>query len=112
MATWSDLQAMREQGLRPSLPVVVTTDGKRPAWLLANEGCLVIRHAPGEPFRAELLDGLEVWLFLGSCDRAQAVIRAMNAKGVRPSRLAAWCPCAQAFDAAPVPCAVAQEWAA
>lgn len=112
MAKWADLQAMREQGLRPSLPVMITTDGKPPAQLLREDGMLVIEHKPGELFPVELLDGLRVLLFLGSCDRAQAVVRAMLNKHVKPTDLRAWCPCFQCLDIAPVHCAVAWEWAA
>jgi hypothetical protein len=110
--SWDTLQQLRKKGLKPSLPVVVTTDGKRPAWLLESIGCLVVKHESGQAFPVKLLDGLQVWLFLGNCDRAQAVVRAMKAKGVVPSQLRAWCPCAGAMDSMPVNCDVAREWAA
>lgn len=112
MATWADLREMREQGLRPSLPVIVTVDGKRPAGVLAEQGCLVIRHKPGEVFHVELLAGLRVWLFLGSCDRAQAVLAAMKSKAVHIAELRAWCPCEQRLDPAPTGCELAREWRA
>lgn len=112
MATWADLRALRDQGLKPSLPVVITVDGKRPAWVLETLGCLVIKHEPGEVFHAELLDGLRVWLFLGNCDRAQSVVKAMKAKSVQPAQLSAWCPCRQALESSPVGCVISQAWAA
>jgi hypothetical protein len=110
MNTWADLREIRRQGMRPSLPVVVTTDGQRPTWLLAEEGCLVIRHNAGETFHVELLDGLRVWLFIGNCDRASAVVSLMGAKGIRPSELGSWCPCMGRMDFQPVHCEVAKSW--
>ena len=110
MNTWADLRKIRAAGLKPSLPIVVTVDGSRPAGLLAEEGCLVIRHSPGEPFHVELLEGLRVWLFLGSCDRAQSVVKMCAAKGCRPSELGSWCVCTRRMDWQPVRCEVAAEW--
>jgi len=110
MNTWADLRAIRQQGLKPSLPVVVTTDGKRPASLLAEEGCLVVKHQPGEQFPAELLEGLRVWLFVGNCDRSQRVQMLMASKGVKPAEFNAWCECSKRFDSSPVCCKVAHEW--
>jgi hypothetical protein len=86
------------------------TDDGRPSRLLAEEGCMVILHKPGENFPVELLDGLRVWLFLRSCDRAQMVVRAMNHRGVQPVGVAAWCECSQRFDDQPVCCEVAKSW--
>lgn len=108
---WADLRLMREQGLKPSLPVIVTTRMDRLARTFADGGCGVIEHKPGTPFHAELLDGLNVWLFTGSCDRANSVVRAMNAKGVTPASLKSWCECSQSLQSNPVPCATAKEWA-
>lgn len=110
MATWSDLRDLRAHGLRPSLPVIVTTDGKRPSWFMEQEGCLVIRHAAGEPFAAELLEGLRVWLFLGGCDRGQAVVRSCVAKGVVPAELRSWCLCMARLESNPPGCEVVREW--
>lgn len=78
---------------------------------LADIGAMVIRHRPGEKFHVELLAGLRVWLFLGSCDRAQAVVRTANRKGVEFA-VEAWCECAKRLDSQPVPCATAAEWEA
>lgn len=108
--TWDDLRKLRRQGLRPSLPVLITTAND--CWTYHHEGFAVIRHAPGQPFHVELLHGLRVVLFLGNCDRASAVIRAMNAKSVKPAELRAWCACFERLDSAPVSCATANAWEA
>jgi hypothetical protein len=108
--SWDNLRQLRRQGLKPSLPVVVMTDAGKPSRLLAEEGCMVIVHKPGEAFHVELLDGLRVWLFLRSCDRAQAVIRTMNHRGVQPSELRSWCECMARMDSQPVCCEVAKSW--
>jgi hypothetical protein len=110
MATWSDLRAMRERGLKQSLPVMVTTSGEAPAGLLMDSGFLVVRHAAGEPFHADLLDGLDVLLFVGSCDRASAVVKSLRAKQAKPLRLRSWCECYSRLDSAPVHCEVVHEW--
>ena len=106
--TWDDLRQLRAQGLAPSFPVIVTT--KSDCWTYAEIGCAVLKHEPGEPFPVELLDGLRVLLFLGDCDRASNVIRAMVAKGVKPSELSAWCQCFKRLDFQSVHCEVAQQW--
>lgn len=110
MNTWADLRELRRNGMKPALPVIVTTTGQAPARTLADEGCLVIRHNPGEVFHGELLDGLRVWLFVGNCDRATAVVRSLLAGGIKPTQLAAWCPCFGRMDFQPVSCEVAAEW--
>src|SRR5678815_1791769 len=99
--SWADLREIRRQGLRPSLPVVIVS-GPAPMRLLREEGCLLIEHKPGESFHAELLEDLRVWLFLGNCNRAQAVVCAMNIRGVQPRELNAWCECGKRFDSRPV----------
>jgi hypothetical protein len=109
---WDDLRQMRRQGLRPKLPVIVTVHEDRLARTLSAEGCGVIVVKSGEPFHVELLEGLRVWLFLGNCDRAQAVVRALNAKGVQLAELQSWCECEKSFSAQPVRCQVAMDWAA
>jgi hypothetical protein len=108
--TWDDLRLMRAQGLRPVLPLIVTVYADRLARTLMDEGCAVIVHQSGEPFPVELLDELWVWLFLGNCDRGQAVVRAMNAKSIRPAELLCWCECGKRFDSNPVCCEVAKQW--
>jgi hypothetical protein len=109
MSSWSDLEALRRQGLRPGFPVMVTTNPDRMTWTLAEIGAMVIHHRPGDVFPVELLAGLRVWLFLGSCDRAQAVVRTANRKGVEFA-LEAWCECARSLDPQPVGCSTAAEW--
>ena len=67
--TWSDLAELRAQGLRPRLRVIVTTHepfARRLTWV----GAAAIVHAQGEPMPVELLDGLDVILLLGNCERA------------------------------------------
>jgi hypothetical protein len=110
MATWSDLITMRAQGIKPSLQVVITTDNAPPAHLLRENGFLVIRHKPGEAFHVEQLDGLDVLLFLGNCDRVQAVMAMARQRRVQPKSLTAWCPCFARLDHQPVHCEVSQAW--
>lgn len=105
---WDDLRELRKQGLKPSLPVIVTT--KRDCWTYAQEGFAVVQHSPGEPFPAELLDGLRVVLFLGNCDRAASVVRAMQAKGVMPVELRTWCACFERLDSCVCSCATVKAW--
>ncbi len=107
--TWNDLRELRRKGMRPSLPVVVSVDDFPPTGLFAEEGCMVIQHKPGEVLPVELLEGLMVWLFLRSCGRAQAVMRAMGNRGVKAD-CQAWCECMKRMDAMPVRCEVAQSW--
>jgi hypothetical protein len=108
--TWDDLRMLRAQGLKPSLPVMVATSPGRLGRLLDGEGFAVLQVKSGEPFHAELLDDLDVLLFLGSCDRASAVAKAMQAKAVKPKRLRTWCPCFERLDSQPVRCEIAKEW--
>jgi hypothetical protein len=110
MNTWADLRELRAQGLKPSLPVVISSDGRPPAHMLAEEGCLVIRHNAGEMFHVELLEGLRVIAFLGTCNRAQAVVKLMNARGVQPEEFRAWCDCQKRLDSMPVDCEVVKSW--
>lgn len=105
---WTDLRELRRQGLKPSLPVLVTT--ARDCRTYEDEGFAVIRHSPGEPFPAELLDGLRVVLFLGNCDRAASVVRAMQAKGVMPVELRTWCTCYGKLDSCICSCATVHAW--
>lgn len=109
--TWDDLRQLRAAGLKPSLPVMVATKPGSLGRLLDSEGFAVLEVKAGEPFHAELLDDLDVLLFLGNCDRASAVVKAMRAKSVKPERLRTWCECSQQLDSSPVRCEVAREWA-
>lgn len=108
--TWDDLRELRRQGLRPSLPVLVTTAND--CRTFEREGFAVVRHEPGKPFPAELLDGLRVMLFLGSCDRASAVVQLMASREVRPAELRTWCECYRRLDCGAVSCETAQMWEA
>jgi hypothetical protein len=105
---WADLQELRRQGLKPSLPVLVTT--ARDCRTYDEEGFAVIRHSPGQPFPAELLDGLRVMLFLGNCDRAASVVRAIQTKGVTPVELRTWCACFGRLDSCICSCATVHMW--
>lgn len=107
--TWDDLKQLRAQGLKPSMPVIVALRFDAVPQMLAEEGCGVIVQKPGEPFPAELLDGLRVWLFTG-CDKASNVVKAMVSKGVRPAEFCAWCECFNRMDSQPVHCEVAKQW--
>lgn len=90
--TWADLAELRSRGQRPALRMFVTTResfARRMTWV----GCAAVLHEPGEPFPVELLDGLDVILDLGSCERAAKVKRLMDARDVKPTRLQTWCRC-------------------
>lgn len=105
---WADLRELRRQGLKPSLPVLVTTANDCRTY--EAEGFAVVRHSPGEPFPAELLDGLRVVLFLGNCDRAASVVRAMHAKDVTPAELRTWCACFGRLDSCVCSCETVKAW--
>lgn len=105
---WGDLRELRRQGLKPSLPVLVTTAGDCRTY--AEEGFAVIRHKAGEPFPVELLDGLRVLLFLGSCDRAAKVAVLMREKGIAPVELRTWCTCYGRLDSCICSCATVHMW--
>lgn len=101
--TWDDLRALRELGQRPTLRLFVTTDellARRMTWV----GAAAIVHRAGEPMPVELLDGLDVILALGRCERAGAVKRLCDSEGVRFARLQAWCRCSRELTVAPHPC--------
>lgn len=101
--TWNDLRAMRLRGQRPALRVFVTTDerfARRMGWV----GAAAIVHEVGTPMPVELLDGLDVILDLGRCERAGAVQRLCDAKGVTLERCQAWCRCDQSLSIGPRPC--------
>lgn len=108
--TWDDLRELRRNGMRPALPVLVTTANDCHTY--EQEGFAVVRHEAGKPFPVELLDGLRVLLFLGSCDRASAVVRAMVNREVRPAELRAWCECFRVLDGKPMRCETVQQWMA
>ncbi len=92
MMTWDDLAELRGRGQRPTLRTFVTTDpafARRMTWV----GCAAVLHEAGTPMPVELLDGLDVILDVGSCERAGKVARLMAERDVRCSRLQAWCRC-------------------
>lgn len=108
--TWNDLRELRANGMKPGFPVIVTTERGIVERNFGDIGAMVIRHEPGTPMPVELLSGLQVWLLLGCCDRGQAVIRVMNAKGVRPQDLQCWCYCAHELRSNPIGCEIDQFW--
>lgn len=105
---WGDLRDLRSRGLKPTLPVIVTT--RNDCRTYAEEGFAVINHSPGEPFPAELLDGLRVVLFLGNCDRAAAVARLMVSQDVKPAELRTWCTCFERLDSCVCSCETVHQW--
>lgn len=111
MSSWADLAMLRANGLAPGFPVVIATAEDRRTRELAGMGFMVVRHQQGEKFHVELLAGLRVWLCLGSCDRAQAVVRMANQREIYFD-LQAWCECAKRMTSTPVNCATSAEWEA
>lgn len=112
MVTWSDLAALRLRGLRPELPVYVTT-----RWILARNmtdvGCIAILHKRGEPMPVRWLHGLDVMLDFDDCETAAKVKRLIDQREVQPRRLRAWCRCAGGFVATCGACDAGDEpWAA
>jgi hypothetical protein len=88
-------------------PVWVTTS-KRWVFALRNTGLLVVVHEPGKPMPLELLRGLDVILAM-DCDKSSRVVRALNAKEIRPASVKAWCPCLQDLIYAGWDCAMTQR---
>jgi hypothetical protein len=111
MSTWNDLRELRAVGMAPGLPLVVAVGEPRLMQNVGDIGAMVVQHRPGEVFPVELLAGLRVWLFLGSCDRSVAVIRALKIKGVEVEELRTWCPCNRRLVSMPVACDVEAAWA-
>lgn len=70
---------------------------------------MVILHEAGTPLPVKLLDGLDVIFMLDRCDKASAVWRLMQERGVKPSRMRAWCNCFDQLVAAPADCASARD---
>ena len=103
MTTWSDLASLREQGLKPGLPVYVT-DRPVLARNMRDVGCVAILYTGGEPMPVWLLDRLDVRMDFGRCELVGKVHRLMRRHGVRPARLRAWCDCAHDFVATTGPC--------
>jgi hypothetical protein len=109
VATWTDLAALRAEGQKPLLRVVVTTNAtfaRRMTWV----GCLAIGHQSGESMPVELLDGLDVILDVGTCDRAASVKRLIDSRSVTPSRLEAWCECNRTLVTTALGCDLDREF--
>ncbi len=110
MFTWADLRELRLGGHKPTLRMFVTTNpnfARRMTWV----GCAAIYHEAGEPMPVELLDGLDVILDVGQCQRAEAVKRLMTTRGATPSRLQVWCACDGELSVLPRECGVAvDQW--
>lgn len=109
---WQDLAELRQRGQKPQLPVFVTD-----RWALAQNvrgaGCLAIRHQPGESMPVKWLHGLDVVLVFANCEMAGKVKRLMDARGVVPKSLRAWCQCANALVPTAGPCDAGDEpWVA
>ncbi len=97
MSTWSDLRQLRRQGLKPRLPLYVTTnfDNCREA---AEIGAMVVVHKTGEKFEFELLRGLNVFLRLESCEQVSKVARRLRELDLRPASCQGWCRCEGAYN--------------
>jgi hypothetical protein len=108
---WDRLQELRAKGQRPLLPVFITTEGKWKYRL--PRSYLVIEVKPGEAFRSDLLEGLDVILALG-CDRAARVVKAINDQNIVCRSVTAWCPCTKEMVVAGWDCSTmakqAKEW--
>jgi hypothetical protein len=106
--TWDALAEVRRKGMKPLLPVYVTD-----RWMLAKNmrdvGCISILHKPGKPMPVRLLDGLDVRLDVGTCERAGRVKRLMDQRDVKPATMRAWCQCAGEFVALCVECEKGDE---
>lgn len=112
MNTWADLANLREAGLRPGLPLIITTYRDSRIANFEEMGCMVIMHTAGTKFHVELLEGLRVWLFLGGCEKPAAIARLAKVKGTQPEELCCWCECHKTLVANPVGCTLEEEWAA
>lgn len=97
MSTWTDLRALRRQGLKPRLPVYVTTnfDVCRSH---AEEGAMVIVHKTGEKFEFDLLRGLDVCLRLESCEQVHRISQRLAELEIRPASALGWCRCEGQWD--------------
>lgn len=110
MATWQDLQQLRAQGIKPTLPVIVTTGHWQMERNLREVGCMTITHKPGQPLPAKLLQGLRVWLFVGNCDRRNNVARVLAANEAQPAQLLAWCDCTKTLTQCGAVCERNRDW--
>lgn len=107
-ATWEQLHELRAAGKRPTYRVVVTTDPSF-AHRVADPAVMCIVHKPGAAMPVELLEGLDVLLWLDNCDQCTAVLRLCRAKEIQPRDLRLWCSCFRHFDTGCSPCKDATE---
>lgn len=110
MATWTDLQLMRSQGIKPALPVVITLGEWHLDRNLREVGCLTIKHTAGQPMPAKLLQGLTVWLFVGPCQRINPVARILRTHDVTPAKLLTWCHCTKSLTHCGADCSTNYDW--
>lgn len=107
-ATWEQLRVLREAGRKPALMVVITTQ----RWFVRGwdqQGVMCILHRPGEKFPVELLEGLEVLVWLDNCDQTYALIRHMSLKGVQAKNFHHVCKCYSCCDSWCRPCSETHE---
>jgi hypothetical protein len=109
-ATWEHLHALRQNGQRPAMKVIVTTNW-RLAYGMDELGVMAIVHKRGEPMPVELLDGLSVIFWLNDCAQNEAVLRLIGAKGVRLADYECWCPCFNELTKFVVTCKTKRELA-
>jgi hypothetical protein len=89
--TWQELQALRDRGQKPAL-LCVTPDFRRCADR-AKEGAMVVVHKAGEQLPVELLDGLNVELYLDDCSQTFRLAKAWKGREIQPALCSAWCHC-------------------
>lgn len=102
-ATWADLRALRENGQRPAEMIVITTQ----RWFVRGwdqQGVMCILHRAGESLPVELLQGLEVMVWLDSCDQTYALIKHMNLRGVQTKNFHHVCKCYSTCESWCRPC--------
>lgn len=107
--TWGQLADLRANGKRPALTVFVTTDERYARRLMFDLGVMAILQKPGEPMPVELLEGLDVILWLDDCEQAAAVSRLVRRRGVTPASLRAWCRCDRELTVSVGPCDALRE---
>lgn len=101
--TWEHLRQLRANGQRPVHRLIVTND-PRFAYGFENLGAMCIVQRAGESMPVELLEGLDVLLWLKSCDQAAAVLRLCKARNVHLASLRTLCRCYGTLEHACSPC--------
>jgi len=89
---WDALRELRMRGMRPSLPVILTSKAHL-IDRLQGVGCMVILHKAGESPPVKLLDGLDVIAIFDTCKLAARFIKFAGRHGVGFTRYRAWCSC-------------------